>query len=179
MTLDELREYFKNDQEAFRTLQERAAQRRDAAVDEEVETLKKERQLLKLQKAGDDQELTELMTVLDTRKEKELRAKIEREKIAGELQAIDRTKLSYVEEDKKRELERLAAEREAIHKKEEDIMNEIGGLHAKIKEREEGFKAEKSGLKQTKGKDQQLKEDLRKRETEYAKERGLKIAELK
>ena len=181
MTLEELRQYFQNDQQSFKELQAKAMQKREGEVAAEVETLKKEKQLLRLSKAKDDQELTELLTVLDQRKEKELRAKIEKDKIMGELQGLDRSKLSHLETEKKRELERLAAEREALRQKEEDIMNEISGLQTRIKDRETGLTREKEGLGQRKGKtpESQALAEIHKKESEYAKERGERVADLK
>jgi len=179
MTLEELREYFQNDQQSFKELQEKAARRRDQEVESEVDMLKKERQILKLQKVKDDQELAELMQVLDTKKEKELRAKIEKDKIAAELQILDRNKLGFMEEEKKRELNRLAAEREAIRKKEEDIMNEISNLSTKVKEKEAQLARDKEELLKNKNQDIIKRDELRKKEADYAKERAIQIAEIK
>jgi hypothetical protein len=181
MTLEELRQYFQNDQQTFKELQAKAIQRREGEVAVEVEGLKKEKQLLRLSKAKDDQELTELMTVLEQRKEKELRAKIEKEKIVAELQGLDRSKLSYLETEKKRELERLAAEKEALRQKEDDIMNEIAGLQTRIQDREAGFAQQKEGLAQQKGKTPEslALAEIHKKESEYAKDRGERVADLK
>lgn len=180
MTLEELRQYFQNDQQAFNALQEKAIKRDEEAMKSEIDNLQKEKQLERLQHNKNDQELTELMKVLESQKEKELRAKIEREKIMAELQGIDRNKLTYIEEDKKNELKRLAQERENLKQREDAIMNEIGNLQTKIKQREDNLFKEKEELAlKGKSKELELKEEIRKKEIEYAKERGETVAEIK
>ena len=66
------------------------------------------------------------------RKDRELRAKIEREEIQKALKEIERTKVSALERDKRRELERIAAEREGLRLKEEEDMDEITNLEGKL-----------------------------------------------
>jgi hypothetical protein len=50
------------------------------------------------------------------------------------LKDIERTKVSALERDKRRELERLAAERENLRLKEEEIIDDIRDLEGKMYE---------------------------------------------
>ena len=53
---------------------------------------------------------------------------MEKQQIAQALQEIEQTKMSAMERDKRRELERLAAEREALRHREEEVIDEIRDL---------------------------------------------------
>ena len=55
---------------------------------------------------------------LEQRKEKELRAQIEKEEILRNIKDMDQKQLGALEREKKRELEKLAAEREALRVRE-------------------------------------------------------------
>ena len=59
------------------------------------------------------------------RKEIELQAKIQKHEIERELHEIHKNKLSALENDKRRELERLAAQRENIRLQEESLLDEV------------------------------------------------------
>jgi hypothetical protein len=76
----------------------------------------------------------DLIKELELKKDRELRAKLEREEISRALKDIERTKTSALERDKRRELEKLAAERENLRLKEEEVMDEIKGLEGKVYE---------------------------------------------
>lgn len=65
---------------------------------------------------------------LELKKERVNRAKLEKQQIAQALQEIEQTKMSAMERDKRRELERLAAEREALRHREEEVIDEIRDL---------------------------------------------------
>jgi hypothetical protein len=53
---------------------------------------------------------------------------LEKQQIAQALQEIEQTKMSAMERDKRRELERLAAEREALRHREQEVIDEIRDL---------------------------------------------------
>jgi hypothetical protein len=74
----------------------------------------------------------DLVKDLELKKERELRARLEREEISKALKEIERSKLSALERDKRRELEKLAAERENLRLREEEVMDEITGLEGKM-----------------------------------------------
>jgi uncharacterized protein involved in exopolysaccharide biosynthesis len=73
-----------------------------------------------------------LIKELELKKDRELRAKIERDEISRALKEIEKTKTSALERDKRKELERLAAERENLRLREEEVMDEITGLESKV-----------------------------------------------
>jgi hypothetical protein len=60
----------------------------------------------------------ELLRDLEQRKEKELRAQIEKEEILRNIKDMDQKQLGALDREKKRELEKLAAEREALRVRE-------------------------------------------------------------
>ena len=74
----------------------------------------------------------DLIKELEFKKDRELRAKIERNEIQKALKEIERTKASALERDKRRELEKLAAERENLRLREEEVMYDIKTLEDKL-----------------------------------------------
>lgn len=59
------------------------------------------------------------------------------------MKEIEKTKTNALERDKRRELERLAAERENLRLREEEIMDEIKNLENKQYEQERKLKEDK------------------------------------
>ena len=82
----------------------------------------------------------DLIKELETKNDRELRAKIERDEIQKALKEIEKTKVSALERDKRRELERLAADRENLRLREEGVMDEIRSLEAQMYEQERALK---------------------------------------
>lgn len=76
------------------------------------------------------------MSELDLKREREIRAKVEKQEILKTLQDLERTKITALERDKKRELERLAVEREGLRLREEEVMQEIHQLEVRMEEKE-------------------------------------------
>jgi hypothetical protein len=62
------------------------------------------------------------MQELDMKRDREIRARQEKQEIQRALQELEKTKFSVLEKEKKRELERLATEREALRLREEQVM---------------------------------------------------------
>jgi hypothetical protein len=83
-----------------------------------------------------DRALEELVKELDMKRDRELRARKEKQEIQKTLQELERTKITALEKEKKRELERLAAEREALRLREDQVMEEIASLEARNEEAE-------------------------------------------
>jgi len=166
MTLEELRTYLQGNSEDLKELQAKI-EKKKVASDPEIEEIRKERQILKLQ---NEKGMEDLMKVLATRHDKELRNKIEKDKIAAELKALDNDKFSGIEKEKREELERLEAERVAIRKKEESLMNEIQAL---------SLKAQPESLKKDKKESMTHQELIRRRELDFAKEKAETIAKLR
>jgi hypothetical protein len=59
------------------------------------------------------------MKELEMKRDREMRARIEKNQIQAALQEVEKNKITAMERDKRRELERLAAEREALRLKED------------------------------------------------------------
>ncbi len=82
----------------------------------------------------------DLVKELEMKNDRELRAKIEKDEIQKALKEIEKTKVSALERDKRRELERLAADRENLRLREEAVMDDIRGLEANTYEQERALK---------------------------------------
>ena len=90
-----------------------------------------------------DKAMHDLIKELELKKERELRAKLEKEEIQRNLKEIEKTKTNALERDKRRELERLAAERENLRLREEEIIDDIKNLEVKQYEQERKLKEER------------------------------------
>ncbi len=86
----------------------------------------------------------DLMKELETRKDRELQAKVEQAEIQKSLKELERNKISALERDKRRELEKLAAEREGLRLREEEVMDDIKNLEGKMLEQERATKEDRN-----------------------------------
>ena len=123
--------------------------------------------------------MLDLVKELEGRKDRELRARIEKEEISKALKEIERTKISALEQDKRRELERLAADREGLRLKEEEVMDEIKNLEHKLYEQERMQRERRDPTGDQIAKSQYYGNEMRKKEIEIAKQRGEDLAQLK
>ena len=123
--------------------------------------------------------MLDLVKELEGRKDRELRARIEKEEIQKALKEIERTKISALEQDKRRELERLAADREGLRLKEEEVMDEIKNLEHKLYEQERMQRERRDPTTEKINKSQYYGNEMRKKEIEVAKQRGEDLAQLK
>ena len=82
----------------------------------------------------------DLLRDLEQRKEKELRAQIEKEEILRNIKDMDQKQLGALEREKKRELEKLAAEREALRVREQQMLDEVKRMEMHILEQEKQFR---------------------------------------
>ena len=77
------------------------------------------------------------MQDLEQRKERDLRAQIEQEEIRRNLKDVGRgQQLGEMERQKKRELEKLAAEREQLRIREQQMMEEVRRMEEQMIEQE-------------------------------------------
>lgn len=65
------------------------------------------------------------MRELEIKKEKELRNRIEKDQIRRALVDLEKAKLAVIGTEKKRELDEIHAEKEALKLKEKDLIREI------------------------------------------------------
>ena len=84
-----------------------------------MKEIKKEKHLMRMQKDQNEEDLFQLLKDLEQRKEKELRAQIEKEEIQRNLKDLDKKQLGALERERKKELERLAVERENLRVREQ------------------------------------------------------------
>ena len=72
------------------------------------------------------------MSKFSEKQDMELKAKFEKDEIRKTLREIEKSRLTALENDKRRELERLAAERENIRLKEQSLRDEVHKLNDNI-----------------------------------------------
>lgn len=100
---------------------------------------------------------------------------------------MDRGQLTSLERDKKKELERLIVERENLKQREMHMMDEVKKMELQLAEQERHFKylRDSSTTARTKPQfgagagDYGVETEIRKKELEMAKERGMKVVEFK
>jgi hypothetical protein len=78
--------------------------------------------------------VVELIRDLEKRKEKELRAQLDKEEIMRNIKDLDRGQLTALEREKKKELEKLAVERENLKQREMHMMDEIKKMELQLAE---------------------------------------------
>lgn len=127
-SLDNVKSYLRSNDDEFKKLEQISQKKREEEMEREVYSLKEERQKIRLKKLQDDGQLEDLLHDLEMKKEKELRARIEKDQIRRALVDLEKTKLSTMEAEKKKELMKLNNERETLRLKEEELMDEITKL---------------------------------------------------
>jgi hypothetical protein len=94
------------------------------------------------------------------------------------LKNIEGTKVKHLERDKRRELERIAAERENLRLREEETMDEIVRLEEQKLVQDRELKEERGRKQEQVDNSEYYKGIMRKRDIEVAKQRGEQIAAL-
>ena len=179
MNLDDLRNYFHSDNETFEELSKQALRAKERELKDEVEEFKREKNELRLARLEQDRQLEDLMKELEMRRDREMRARIEKNQIKHALQEVQKNKITAQERDKRRELERLAAEREALALKEEQVIQDIRDLEAKMAHKEEQIRLDKQRMiDKLTDINNPHKNTQRYREMQLAKERGEMIANI-
>jgi hypothetical protein len=107
---------------------------------DELLEYKNRKQVLRMQQKQDEDAMVELMQELEQRKEKELRARIEKEEIARNIKNLERRQLTDVEIEKRRDLEKLASERENLRMREDQMMDDIKDLEKNLIDKEKQFR---------------------------------------
>ena len=123
--------------------------------------------------------MMDLLNELRSRKDREVRAALEQQEIQKALKEIQRDKASALERDKRRELERIAAEREHLRYKEEGLMDEITGLEKKFYEEEQNVQNHRNRLQNKVNDSEYLTQGMRHKEIDLARDRGEQLAKLK
>ena len=123
--------------------------------------------------------MIDLLNELKSRKDREIRAKLEQEEIKKVLKEINRDKASALERDRRRELERIAADRENLRLREEAVMDDIRNLEEEAYEGERVLQEHKKQLQNKVDNSEYLTKEMKKKEIELAKSRGEELAKLK
>ena len=84
--------------------------------------------------------ISELMEEIEKRRESEIKARLEREKILKSLKGVDPSKLAILEGEKNRELSLLGKERKSLVEREESLKKEIDQRTSSIRSQEESLK---------------------------------------
>ena len=126
-----------------------------------------------------------LIRDLEQRKELELRAQIEKEEILRNIKDLDQRQLGVLERERKKELEKLAVERENLRQKEQHMMDEIRNMEMQLVEQERHFKqlrdSQTTATTKPYGYDRDwtVETDIRRKEQELARDRGTRVVEIK
>ena len=140
ITLGDLRKELHQDEEQLHRLKQELASKREKEKVEELRNLKVSQQKMRARQRAEEKEIHDLILDLEKRKEKELRLRMQQEKIKAELQRIDQVRLGSLEVERKRELEALAKQKQAIEAKEAALMRDIDMLEKRISEQERDFR---------------------------------------
>jgi hypothetical protein len=145
-----------------------------------AEQLKVDRAIQRQLKSDDQKDVMSLLQELESKKEKELRAQIEKEEIAREIKRVDHTQLGVLATQKRQELQKLAQEREAVRLREQSYIDEIGKMEATIIDQERFFKKQRdlADAHEPEKKAEKLKE-VREKEIKMAEVRAEQVAKVK
>jgi len=125
-------------------------QEREKEMQRELDKLKIDKANIRAKKQQEEEALVDLIKESEQKKERDLRAKIEKEQIQKELAHLEKAKLTALEQEKKTQLEKLAVDREALKQKEDHLMKEIarleGDKNAMDRIREDDIKKQEDAL---------------------------------
>ncbi|CAD8123518.1 unnamed protein product [Paramecium sonneborni] len=106
--------------------------REDEMVDE-LFKLKNDRQQIKMKRDDDNYGFEELLYEVKQVREQEIRARIEEDEIRKVFMNLEKSKLTAMEQERKRELQKLIAEREALRIKQNEFIQDIEQMVQNIK----------------------------------------------
>jgi len=118
MNLEDLKLFFESEHRRQEDLDQYVLRMKEKELVDELNNLKIQKDKIKKDKLEMEGELGDLLGQFSRKKDIELKAKYEKDEIQKALRSIEKSKLTALEFDKHRELERLAAEREGIRMKE-------------------------------------------------------------
>ncbi len=182
ITLGDLRKELHKDEEQLQRLKRQLATKREKEKVEELRNLKVTQQKVRARQRAEDKEIHDLILELEKRKEKELRLRMKQEKIKAELQRIDQVRLGSLEQERKRELEALAKQKQAIEAKEATVMRDIEMLEKRISEQEREFREKYKKVDEAYQSSQQKaqnEKDHKQQQIKLALARGERAAMLK
>ena len=114
MNLEDLKLFFESEHRRQDDLDRYVLRVKEKELTDELNAMKIQKEELSKEKQFMENQLGELMSQFNRKKDIELKAKYEKDEIEKALRVIEKSKLSAMEFDKQRELKRLAVEREKI-----------------------------------------------------------------
>jgi len=123
--LDDFRTKMKSNDEEFKKVEGYMKSRREVEMEDELNRFKEERKKIRFDRKKDEAEYMELLKELELKKERELRAQVEKDQIRRALFDLEKTKLNTLELEKKKELQKLEKDREQLRIQEDNLLKEI------------------------------------------------------
>ena len=156
------------------------AHKRQAARADELRQLKIKHQKLKSKRKKDLAAIKDLVTELEKRKEGELRIRLERQRLMRNLKKYDKSRLSTLEAEKKKELEALAKEKRLLQQREHELMEQVNEIEGKICAQEKKSREESAPEHDKALTSKQAQKEASKYEKllNLAKEHGRKVSAL-
>lgn len=118
MNLEELKTFFESEHRRQEDMEKYVLRIKEQELVDELNLMKIKKEKISKDKNEMEKQLGDLLAQFNKKKDIELKARFEKEEIQKLLRGIEKSKLTALESDKQRELERLAAERESIRLKE-------------------------------------------------------------
>ena len=140
--MQEAQDHFRSQRALQYDKQDLQVQKDSTDYAEQVQRLKNRKHLDRMKNAETEKDEFELLKELERGKERELRAEIEREEIRRTLAELDRGALTNADKYKKRELEKLEAERSSLGVREQQMVDEIERMDREMKQKEKKFQSE-------------------------------------
>jgi hypothetical protein len=117
----------------FDKLYTKAVQDREMQMQLEIDKIKLDKANMRAKRQQEEDALVDLIRESEQKKERDIRARIERDQIRKEISNLEKAKLTNLEQEKKTQLEKLAADREALRIKEEQLIKEVENLEQETK----------------------------------------------
>lgn len=117
----------------FDKLYTKAVQEREMQMQLEIDKIKLDKANMRAKRQQEEDALVDLIRESEQKKERDIRARIERDQIRKEISNLEKAKLTNLEQEKKTQLEKLAADREALRIKEEQLIKEVENLEQETK----------------------------------------------
>ena len=122
MTLADIKGQLADNDSDFDILRQQLQEERDVERADQLRALNVKQQKARTRENANVKEITELHAELEARKEGELRARIERDRVQRQLKAMNHEQLHRTAGVKKRELKKIADEKETLAVKEEEML---------------------------------------------------------
>jgi DNA repair exonuclease SbcCD ATPase subunit len=141
LSLDEVRQRVMSSETQVQTLLRGMTLKREREMAGELRGLQIKQQNARAKRSQQETEIRALIADLEQKKEDELRRRLDKERIEQAVKQAKESDMKRTEEEKRKELERLAKERTMLAQKERELQNDIDKLHGHLVEREKEARA--------------------------------------